>query len=141
MPHLLVVEDDPDHADLFAWILHSAGHTRRLAGAGEDALSLLEAESFDLVLVDLRLSDTLDGFDVIRSIRRLAQYELVPGLVVTVRPLFDIVEHAFEVGADHVMGKPLMDFDAFLMTIETFLSVGRVEGRQLYARPRSRWPG
>ena len=52
---VLVGDDEPDVALLLDTYLRRRGHQSRMAFSGEQALKLLEAEPFDLVLSDLRM--------------------------------------------------------------------------------------
>ena len=54
---VMVVDDDPDHADLLAEFVTMCGHQPVIARCAKDALSLVGAMIFDLILVDLGLPD------------------------------------------------------------------------------------
>jgi len=68
---VLLVDDDP----LILWSLHqslaAAGHEVIQAGTGNEALTLLHANRFDLVLTDLKLPGE-DGFKVVEASRTLS---------------------------------------------------------------------
>jgi len=52
---MLVVDDEPDVADLIRRIVQSAGHTVVTASDGAQALTLLERDHFDIVFCDLKM--------------------------------------------------------------------------------------
>ena len=54
---VMVVDDDPDHADLLAEFVTMCEHLPVIARCATDALSLVETHAFDLILVDLGLPD------------------------------------------------------------------------------------
>jgi two-component system NtrC family sensor kinase len=56
----LVVDDEPEIADMLAELLEGAGYRVRIADSGVTAQRQLAARDFDLILSDLRMPD-LDG--------------------------------------------------------------------------------
>ena len=79
MKKILIVEDEPDIQELLCAYLNDAGYETVVAGDGVAALSQFQAQSFDLVLLDLMLPK-IDGFAVCEMIRRQSQ---VPILMLT----------------------------------------------------------
>ena len=67
---VLIVEDDPVIRDALQELLQHWGLVTEECAEGLEALTLLEAGSFDLVLLDLNLPG-LDGLEVCRRLRRL----------------------------------------------------------------------
>ena len=67
--HILVVEDDSSLANLEAGILEAHGYLVAIASNGELAISVLEQSLPDLVLLDLDLSGTINGWDVLQMLR------------------------------------------------------------------------
>jgi PAS domain S-box-containing protein len=57
---ILVVDDEPEIRDSLAEILTGAGHRVSTASSGREALNLIAAESYDVILTDIRMPD-LDG--------------------------------------------------------------------------------
>ncbi len=53
---ILVIEDNPDNMELFAWILEDEGYAFTGVGTAEEGLASLERASFDLVLMDIATS-------------------------------------------------------------------------------------
>lgn len=65
---ILVIDDEPDVADLNGEVLERGGYAATVAYSGADAIEAMRARSFDCVLSDLNMPD-IDGrgfFDVIR---------------------------------------------------------------------------
>jgi CheY-like chemotaxis protein len=52
---VLIVDDDPILGEMFVDILQMGGHEGRLARSGHQALTLLAAERFDVIVSDLRM--------------------------------------------------------------------------------------
>ena len=67
--HILLVEDDSSLANLEAGILKSQGYIVAIASNGEMAITFLEHNVPDLVLLDLDLSGTINGWDVLQILR------------------------------------------------------------------------
>jgi two-component system NtrC family sensor kinase len=67
--HILVVEDEPEVAELLAEVLASAGHTVETVGNGVQALERMAARSYDVILSDLRMPE-LDGPALYREAER-----------------------------------------------------------------------
>jgi len=66
---LLVVDDEPFLRDAVAASLRFLGFEVTTADSGTDALRLARDGRFDLLVLDVMLPD-LDGFDVVRRLRR-----------------------------------------------------------------------
>lgn len=81
-PRLLVLEDEPDVADLLAMMLEAAGYRVDIALTGADALKKLEDTTYALVTVDLMLPDT-SGLDVIQQIKRSPKTSDIPIVVIS----------------------------------------------------------
>jgi two-component system, NtrC family, response regulator PilR len=104
------------------------GHEAVVARTGEEALTLLEREEIDLVLLDLMLPG-MSGMEVLRQVR-----EHDPDLVVVVITAFSSIEGAIEAmkqGAFHYIPKPFKNEEVRL-TIRKGL-----ERRQLKAENRA----
>jgi DNA-binding response OmpR family regulator len=64
-PNVLVIDDEPTVCDSCVRILSEKGYRVRTALTGDEGLSQIEKEPFDIVLVDLRMPGT-DGVGVLR---------------------------------------------------------------------------
>jgi len=67
-PQVLVVDDDPPIRRLTGAILRRAGYVIEEARNGAEAVRLLEASDFGVVLLDLMMP-TMNGFEVLEWIR------------------------------------------------------------------------
>lgn len=102
MALVLVVEDEPDIADLLEAYLRAAGHRTERAGDGNAALRLFRAARPDLVLLDVAMPGP-DGLEVLRAIRA---DDATPVIFLTARSeeIDKIV--GLELGADDYVTKP-----------------------------------
>jgi DNA-binding response OmpR family regulator len=99
---ILVVEDDLSLSDVLAFTLRRVGYAVITAFDGVAALHLWEAETPDLVVLDLNLPK-LDGLAVCRQIRSQAQ---TPIIILSVRSGDEEVVKGLELGADDYIVKP-----------------------------------
>src|SRR5688500_11233605 len=105
MPKILVVEDDPDIAELIAHYLQRAGHqVERLAHGGEAPRRVRET-SPDLVVLDLMLPG-LDGLMVCQALRSDPQTAAIPIIMLTARGEESDRVKGLELGADDYVTKP-----------------------------------
>lgn len=102
---VLLVEDDHTVRALVRLLLDDEGYEVVEAATGTQAVERFSAESFDLVLLDLRLPG-LSGFDVCRAIRRTSE---VPVIMVTAQQDSADVVAGLELGADDYITKPFND--------------------------------
>ncbi len=65
---ILVAEDNPVNRKLIQVMLEGLGHAPVIVSGGEEAVRALDAEDFDLVLMDLHMPD-MDGFAAAEAIR------------------------------------------------------------------------
>lgn len=100
-----MIEDDAAIAELMALHLGRAGFRVTGVDTARDAVNILRAQAFDLVVLDLGLPD-FDGLSVCRQMRQRGPNRLTPVLVVTARHSEADVVLALEGGADAVMRKP-----------------------------------
>ena len=113
--NVLFIEDDRMNRRVVRDMLDVAGATMVEAENAEDGLKMVEAQDFDMLLVDLRMPG-MDGITAIRHIRARDDAKArVPIIVVTADTAIDLRERCLEAGADEVIFKPVaMDnlFDA-----------------------------
>jgi CheY-like chemotaxis protein len=85
---ILVVDDDPEVAELFRAGLTGEGFQVETAATGKIALALLRRSRPDAMFLDLGLPD-LDGFEVIEEIRKDPALKDLPIVILTARNLTD----------------------------------------------------
>jgi two-component system response regulator TctD len=125
---LLVIEDNPELAEILARGLHSAGFdVDQLATAAEAQAALLTTR-YATVILDLGLPDG-DGLDLLREVRRRS--DPVPILVLTARGGVTDRVNGLRSGADDYLVKPF-SFDELVARIEALLRrPGQLLGRSL----------
>ncbi len=113
---ILIVEDEPEFADLLALWVERHGWRPRVARDGATAIVSFEAAPPDLILLDLSLP-RLSGWHVIERIRASS---LVPILLVTARDGEQDKIRGLGAGADDYVTKPL-SFPELMARIEAVL--------------------
>lgn len=118
--NVLFVEDDPMNRRVVKDMLDVAGVEMREAPEAETGLAMIGEQSFDVVLMDLRMPG-MDGLTAIRLIRERADEKAaLPVIVVTADTAMDIRERCLAAGADDVLLKPVameMLFEAIGRTL------------------------
>jgi signal transduction histidine kinase/DNA-binding response OmpR family regulator len=79
---VLVVDDEPSHAELLKRLLQRDGYTVSVAHTGADALRMAHTECPDLIALDLVLPDT-DGLTVLDSLKRNPVTAAIPVILVS----------------------------------------------------------
>lgn len=102
MALILVVEDEPEIAEILESYLRRDGYRTERAGDGKRALELFRAAKPDLVLLDIMLPG-LDGMEVLRRIRSEGS---IPVIMVTARTEDLDKLLGLELGADDYVTKP-----------------------------------
>jgi two-component system phosphate regulon response regulator PhoB len=132
---VLVIEDDADLREVLRYNLLQAGHHPFVAATGEAGLELALEVRPDIVLLDLMLPD-VSGTTVAKALRREAQTEGIPIIMVTAKA--EEVDRivGFELGAADYVVKPfsvrelLLRIDAVLRrgktTEDVFIKVGEL---------------
>jgi two-component system phosphate regulon response regulator PhoB len=102
---VLVVDDDADIREVVAAMLEAVGLSVTQVGSAEDALDLVRASGFDLMVLDWNLP-RMNGLDLCRAIRKEPQVALVPVLFLTANASSQDMVDAFACGADDYVVKP-----------------------------------
>ena len=102
---LLVVDDNPLNRDLLARHLEREGHTVSLAEDGRRALAMLQAEQFDLVLLDLIMPE-MNGYEVLLHLKADAASRDIAVIVISALDELDSVVRCVEAGAEDYLPKP-----------------------------------
>lgn len=102
VPHILIVEDDPQLCAALLRALRERGYATSSARTGMDGVSAAVRHAPDLVVVDLGLPD-VDGHEVLRMIRAVSP---VPVIVATARDDEGEIVRALDAGADDYLVKP-----------------------------------
>ena len=102
---ILVVDDEPQVCEAVKMLLEFDGHTVITAGSGQEALQLLTAAPFDLVITDYSMPQ-MKGDELAKTIK--ARYPNQPVIMVTAYA--EILESTGKPveGVDLLISKPFM---------------------------------
>jgi two-component system copper resistance phosphate regulon response regulator CusR len=117
---ILVIEDDTKTANALASGLRKEGYDAVIARNGHDGLSLVSAETFDLVILDWMLPGR-DGIDILKLVRRSGNW--TPVVLLTARDAVEDRVAGLDSGADDYLVKPFA-FAELLARIRVILRRG-----------------
>jgi len=116
---LLVVEDDPDVADMLNTYFHAQGYDVLTVNWGEDALSVCRTHRPDLIILDIRLPD-IDGYEVARRLRSNRRTDDIPIIFLTEKRNRSDRLQGLQLGADDYITKPF-DFQELRLRVRNAL--------------------
>jgi sigma-B regulation protein RsbU (phosphoserine phosphatase) len=102
---LLVVDDDESNRDMLGRRLQRDGYTVLTATSGVDALRLLRATPFDLVLLDL-IMPGVDGYQVLLKIKANPALREIPVIMLSALDQEVGIARCIEQGAEDYIAKP-----------------------------------
>jgi DNA-binding response OmpR family regulator len=106
MPKVLIVEDDPDIAELMSYTLRKAGYETDHVLTGPEALSRARARTApDAIVLDVMLPG-IDGLQVCRTLRSETPTAAIPIIMVTARGDEADRVAGLDIGADDYLTKP-----------------------------------
>ncbi len=112
--HLLLVEDNEINQTVAQDLLERMGLQVTIASDGEQALEMLQLESFDAVLMDLQMP-VMDGFEATRRIRGQQRFAKLPVIAMTAAVLSRDREACEAAGMNDHVAKPIVPRD--LLTV------------------------
>lgn len=101
-PHILILEDEREIAELVEIALIRANYSARIAVTAQQAQQFLTQETFDLLLLDVGLPD-INGFDFLKIVRA---NHILPVIMLTAQDEETDRILGLELGADDYLGKP-----------------------------------
>lgn len=121
MADVLVVDDAMDLRLLMRMALQSVGHRVVDADGGVEAMEILErTPELDVVVLDVQMP-VVDGWEVLRHLRRHPVHRDVPVMMCTVKFSQEDLVRAFELGCDAYLSKPF-DLDDLTSMAEEIIS-------------------
>ena len=117
---ILVVDDEPDFAQLLALDIKKRGYQTILAGNGEEALAKIKTERPQLVIFDIKMP-RMDGYTFVKAVRKDPVSSAIPLIALTSYDMKDIF--AME-GVTHYFMKSVKMEDLF-QALEKLLPVNQ----------------
>ncbi len=124
---ILVVDDNPLNQEVAQRWIEKTGARVTLADNGFDAVKIVEAQSFDLILMDLQMP-VMDGFDATRKIRE--KFPVLPVIALSAAVMDTDRERARSAGVNAHLGKPIDERLLYRTLADWLESDGMVEMEQ-----------
>jgi DNA-binding response OmpR family regulator len=133
MSNILLAEDEAHLAQGLRFNLEAEGHSVEVVGTGEAALQRLMSPSrpVDVAVLDVMLPG-IDGFEVVRELRKARQF--LPVLMLTALHRPEDVLQGFASGADDYLPKPF-DLKILLARVSSLLRRRAWQGQQVVVPP------
>ncbi len=103
---VLLVEDNEINQELALELLRNAGISTTVANNGQEALDVLDKESFDAVLMDVQMP-VMDGYTATREIRKQERFRDLPVIAMTANAMVGDREKATAAGMNDHIAKPI----------------------------------
>jgi CheY-like chemotaxis protein len=103
---IVIVEDDPETAEMFAEMIRLMGHSVFQVYRGAQAIGLIAEVKPSAVILDWKMSD-ISGLEVMQHIRRDAKLAKIPIIMVSAINLPSDIELALNSGASIYLTKPV----------------------------------
>ncbi len=103
---ILVVDDEPINLQVLRNFLSVENFDLTLASSGDEALRLLESQTFDLVLLDVMMP-RLSGYEVCRTLRQQHPLGELPVIFLTAKSQDADVVTGMSLGANDFITKPV----------------------------------
>ena len=104
--HLLLVEDNILNQQLAFALLETNGLSVDLAENGEQAIEMVQNNSYDCVLMDCQMP-VLDGYQATLKIRQQAEFDKLPIIAMTANVMATDIDRAIDSGMNDYISKPL----------------------------------
>jgi len=125
---ILVVDDNDDNRFTLVRRLKRCGYKQlEIAVNGKDALAKIEAEPFDLVLLDIMMPE-MDGYQVLEYLKKDERLRHLPVIMISAADQLDSVVRCIELGAEDFLPKP---FNATLLRARVSASLEKKGLRDL----------
>ncbi len=104
---ILLADDGVINQKVGSWILESLGYRADVAGSGLEVLQALTRQPYDVVLMDVQMSE-MDGWETSRRIRRELPADRQPRIIaMTANVTEDNRQKCLDAGMDDFVGKPV----------------------------------
>jgi two-component system nitrogen regulation response regulator NtrX len=132
-PSLLIVDDEPSILQSLGGLLSDEGFAVTTALNGYEALKIIEAESPDLVLLDIWMPG-IDGIETLKEIKN--ENPNIQVIIITGHGTIETAVKATKLGAYDLIEKPL-SIDKVIVAINNALNFRRLEEENKYLRKKT----
>jgi len=127
MENILIVDDEESIRQSLEGILEDEGFRTSFAGSGEEALTLIQSEDPDLVLLDIWMPG-IDGLETLKRIKQLRPNQLI--IMMSGHGTIETAVKATRLGAYDFIEKPL-SLEKVLLSIQNAMKIGQLVAENL----------
>ncbi len=132
-PSILIVDDEPSILQSLSGLLSDEGFGVITAATGYEALKIIDAESPDLVLLDIWMPG-IDGIETLKEIKKVNPHIQV--IIISGHGSIETAVKATKLGAFDLIEKPL-SIDKIIVAINNALNFRRLEEENKYLRKKT----
>ena len=103
---IVIVEDEPDTAEMFAEMMRLAGYRVQKSLGGARAISLISEMRPAAVLLDIMMPD-VSGMDVLHFLQRDPRLSHIPVVIVSAKSMPSDMREGIDAGASFYLTKPV----------------------------------
>ncbi|MCF8234351.1 MAG: hybrid sensor histidine kinase/response regulator [Bacteroidales bacterium] len=118
---ILIVDDIPKNIQILGNILKNKSYHISYAQSGKEALTLIDVNDFDLILLDIMMPG-MDGYEVCRYLKKDEKTRDIPIIFLTAKADKESVVNGFRSGAEDYLTKPF-NADELLARVDTHLAL------------------
>jgi DNA-binding response OmpR family regulator len=123
MAHILIAEDERDIRELINFTLMFAGHKVTLAVNGEEAVTLAQQVTPDLIMMDVRMPK-MTGYEACRQMKTIDALKDTPVVFLSAKGQDEEISTGLEVGAVAYILKPFSPDDLTRRVNEILAKIG-----------------
>lgn len=112
---IVVVEDEPDTAEMLAEMVRLGGYRVYKTYDGEEGITLISRLKPDVVVLDIMMPD-MSGIDLLKYLRQTEAMANIPVILVSALNTPEGVQEGLDAGANAYLSKPVA-YDDFIETI------------------------
>ncbi len=102
---IMTADDSTSIRQMVSFTLKQAGYEVLEAVDGQDAVDKLAGASIDMLITDLNMPN-MDGFELIKQVRAMAQFKFIPIIMLTTESQADMKQKGKAAGATGWIVKP-----------------------------------
>jgi CheY-like chemotaxis protein len=125
-PLIVIVEDEPDMAEMFSEMMRLSGYDVVKCQGGTRGIDVITHEKPNAVILDLMMPD-ISGLDVLRYMRREPGLRDIPVIVVSAKGMPLDIRKGLEAGAALYLTKPV-GFDELRAAVQKVTQARQIAG-------------
>lgn len=103
---VMIIEDEPDAAEMFAEMMRVSGFRVIKMFSSAPAIPMILQEKPDIIILDIMMPD-ISGLEVLRYMRRESDLQAIPVIVVSAKSMPGDIKVGIEAGASVYLTKPV----------------------------------